>query len=129
MKKLKRSRGNRLIFGVCGGIAEYFNIDATIVRVAWFLLALPSFGTLGLAYLVCGFIIPEDDGFIHPDDQKNYNTMNEKSPLLIGLGLIVVGAYLLSKMFFPQIMDIYEFWPVLLIVLGIYILINQNKDK
>ena len=93
MKKLKRSRGNRLIFGVCGGIAEYFNIDATIVRVAWFLLALPSFGTLGLAYLVCGFIIPEDDGFIHPDDQKNYNTMNEKSPLLIGLGLIVVGAH------------------------------------
>ena len=129
MKKLKRSKSNRLIFGVCGGIAEYFNIDATIVRVAWFLLALPSFGTLGLAYLVCGFIIPEDDGFIHQDEQNNNSTTNEKSPLYIGLGLIVVGGYLLSRIFFPQIMNLYKFWPVLLIVLGIYILINQNKAK
>ena len=129
MKKLKRSRGNRLILGVCGGIAEYFNIDATIVRLAWFLLALPSFGTLGLAYLVCGFIIPEDDGFIHPDEQNSHNKMNEKSPLFIGIGLILVGAYLISKEFYPRLLDIYEFWPVLLIVLGIYILISQNKDK
>jgi len=37
-KKLHRSSVNRMLFGVCGGIGEYFNIDPTIIRLAWALL-------------------------------------------------------------------------------------------
>ena len=51
MKKLFRSRENRMICGVCGGVAEYFNIDPTLVRLGWVLVAACSFGTGSLHIL------------------------------------------------------------------------------
>ena len=56
-KKLYRSTQNKMIAGVCAGLAEYLNIDPTIVRVIWALVALSGAGIL--AYLVCALIIPE----------------------------------------------------------------------
>ena len=56
-KKLYRSKTNKTIAGVCGGLAEYLNIDPTIIRVIWALVALSGAGLL--AYLVCALIIPE----------------------------------------------------------------------
>ena len=129
MKKLTRSRSNKIIFGVCGGIAEYLNIDATLIRVAWFLLTLPMLGSLGLAYLVCGFIIPEDDGFIYPEGNNSNPINNNNAPILFGIGLIVFGGYHLIKIIFPQILNFSRYWPILLIILGIYILISSKKDK
>ncbi len=58
-KRLYRSRMNRTICGVCGGIAEYFNIDPTIVRLGGVLLACISFGTGVLAYFIAAVIIPD----------------------------------------------------------------------
>ena len=46
------------VFGVCGGIAEYFDIDPTIVRVAWAVLIF-AYGTGLLAYLVCALCMPK----------------------------------------------------------------------
>ena len=57
MKKLYRSTTNKTIAGVCAGLAEYLNIDPTIVRVIWALVGLSGAGLL--AYLVCALIIPE----------------------------------------------------------------------
>lgn len=62
MKKLLRSKDNKVISGVCAGIAAYFNIDATVVRVIWAILALCSFGVAAIAYILCAIIIPVDDG-------------------------------------------------------------------
>ena len=60
MKRLYRSKTDRKIAGVCGGIAEYFKIDPTIVRVIAVLLLLPG-GLPGLLpYLVLWVIIPEN---------------------------------------------------------------------
>ncbi|HPD98977.1 MAG TPA: PspC domain-containing protein [Candidatus Saccharibacteria bacterium] len=59
MKKLYRSRTNSVLFGICGGIAEYFNIDATVVRVATVVLGVLSGGTIVLAYILCLFIMPK----------------------------------------------------------------------
>ena len=56
-KKLYRSTTNKTIAGVCAGLAEYLNIDPTIVRVIWALVSLSGAGLL--AYLVCALIIPE----------------------------------------------------------------------
>jgi len=56
-KKLYRSR-NKWIAGVAGGLAEYFNIDPTIVRVVWLILAL-AYGAGILAYLIAWLIIPQ----------------------------------------------------------------------
>ena len=60
MKKLTLSESNKKIVGVCGGIAEYFGIDATIVRIGWILATLISFGTALLAYLICWTVMPND---------------------------------------------------------------------
>ena len=57
-KKLYRNTQNKMIAGVCSGLAEYLNIDSTIVRVIWALVALSGAGIL--AYLVCALIIPEE---------------------------------------------------------------------
>ena len=56
-KKLYRSNTNKTIAGVCGGLAEYLNIDPTIIRVIWALVALSGAGLV--AYLICALIIPE----------------------------------------------------------------------
>lgn len=57
-KKLYRSNDEKKIAGVCGGIAEYFRIDPTIVRLIWAAVCLFA-GTGILAYIVCALIIPE----------------------------------------------------------------------
>ena len=57
-RKLYRSRDQRMIAGVCGGLADYFNIDATLVRVLFLLLAV--FGGTGLViYIVMWVIVPD----------------------------------------------------------------------
>ena len=54
MKRLYRSRNNRVLAGVCGGIGEYFNIDPVLIRV----LAIVILGFGWLAYLIAAIIIP-----------------------------------------------------------------------
>ena len=57
-KKLYKSKKDKKLAGVCGGIAEYFNIDPTLIRVGWILLS--CFGGSGLvAYIICAIIMPE----------------------------------------------------------------------
>ena len=59
-KRLYKSRNNKMICGVCAGIADYFNIDPSIVRVLWAVLALAA-GTGVLAYFICALVMPEGD--------------------------------------------------------------------
>lgn len=58
MKKLIRSSKDRVLAGICGGLGEYFNIDVTIVRLIMVVLAVFSFGSIALAYLIAMLIIP-----------------------------------------------------------------------
>ena len=59
MKKLYRSKSDRKLAGVCGGLAECLNIDPTIIRVIWAITSL--FALVGIiAYVVCAVIIPEE---------------------------------------------------------------------
>ena len=61
-KKLYRSANDKKIAGVCGGLAKYLNVDPTVIRVIWALIALGSAGIL--AYIVCALVIPEEPGNI-----------------------------------------------------------------
>ena len=56
-KKLYKSNQNKMIDGVCGGIAEYFGIDPTVVRLIWALFSLMG-GSGILAYIIAAIIIP-----------------------------------------------------------------------
>lgn len=59
-RKLYRSRNNRMIFGVCAGLAEFFGIDPTVVRLVFAAGALLGFGSFVLIYLVMFFVVPEE---------------------------------------------------------------------
>lgn len=59
-KKLFRSRTDRKLSGICGGMGSYFGCDSTLMRVAWVLAAFISGGLAILAYLVLIFVVPNE---------------------------------------------------------------------
>lgn len=71
-KKLYRSKTDKKICGVCGGLAEFLEIDVTIVRLVWALVVLfAGFGLL--AYIVCALILPEKpDGTVTVVNEDDY---------------------------------------------------------
>lgn len=61
-KRLTKSKTEKKIFGVCGGIAEYLNVDPTIVRLVW-AGSVIIFGVGVIGYLAAALILPEDKNF------------------------------------------------------------------
>lgn len=138
MKRLYRSRQNRVIGGVCGGIGEYLEIDPVLIRLVWGILFL--IGGVGfIAYLIAWIIIPEEQWSpASGDDATRKPTVknNHMPQLIIGLFLVFIGAALLIRdwWYLDQIFrDIFRFSiryliPILFIGLGIRILvIGQRK--
>lgn len=69
-KKLYKSNSDKKISGVCGGIAEYFNMDSTIVRLIWVALSF-AYGAGILAYFVCVLVVPnKSEGIQNKDNQE-----------------------------------------------------------
>lgn len=58
-KRLYKSTTDKKISGVCGGIANYFNIDPTIVRILWALFSL-AYGTGVIAYIIFALVMPDE---------------------------------------------------------------------
>lgn len=135
-KRLYRSKGDRKISGVCGGLAEYFEIDSTIVRLLW-LISIIVYGTGLIIYIAAAIIIPEKEEFNsgirldkdsdEPKDSESNtfsrNFDDEKNKKLLGYGLIVAGVILLGKKFvFFQWLNLKFLFPILLIFAGLLIL-------
>jgi phage shock protein C len=74
-KKLYRSRNNKTLAGVCGGLADYFEIDVTLVRLIWvaFFFLSAGFPTL-MAYVIAALIIPQEP--INDGGNNNYDNVN-----------------------------------------------------
>ena len=62
-KKLYKSRNDQKIDGVCAGIANYFNVDPTVIRLAWVLFCVLG-GSGVLAYIICALVIPREPEYI-----------------------------------------------------------------
>ena len=56
-KKLYRSLKNRMLAGVCAGVADYFGLDPTVIRLAWVVFSCLA-GSGVLAYIICAIVIP-----------------------------------------------------------------------
>lgn len=69
-KRLYRSRKNRRVAGVCAGIADYLGVDASLVRIAWVLLALAG-GPGVLLYIILAAIVPEEPEFVQATAEKS----------------------------------------------------------
>lgn len=59
-KRLRKSRYDKKIAGVCGGLAEYFEIDPTLVRILFFAGFIFGLGSPGLIYIILWAVLPED---------------------------------------------------------------------
>ncbi|MGG0823817.1 PspC domain-containing protein [Paenibacillus turicensis] len=70
MKKLYRSRTDKKVSGLCGGLSIYFNIDASIVRLVIAVVMLLSFGTVLLLYIIASIIIPKEP---YGSNSNNHN--------------------------------------------------------
>ena len=62
MKKLYRSKTDKKICGVCGGLGEYLNVDSTLIRLVWLLVALTGSGIL--VYFIAAVIMPDEPDVI-----------------------------------------------------------------
>jgi len=131
IKKLYRSREDKMLAGVCAGIAEYFNIETALVRILWVIFSL--FGGIGLFLYIAGVvIIPENPA--HLGEEKSRETKNDKA-LFWGALLIAIGVALLLKQFgFFYYVNFWSFpwqmiWAVFLIIVGLFLLYNRDPFK
>lgn len=96
MKKIHRSQSDRVLAGVCGGFAEYFNIDPVVVRIIWIFMILIG-GSGIIAYILCLLLIPENADHRRLPMYRNLISTNRKNSLWgiisIVLGLILVFQY------------------------------------
>lgn len=135
MNNLYRSRQNRMIAGVAGGMAEYADFDATLMRFIW-ILAFFAGGVGFLAYIICWIIIPEGSTD-HAAYPTNYNEAGLATDVAqqkaarhrnAGLFLIGLGLIFLAKNLVPwQYWD--KAWPLLLVAVGLYILLGNRKGE
>ncbi|MBM2839750.1 MAG: Phage shock protein PspC (stress-responsive transcriptional regulator) [Bacteroidetes bacterium] len=98
VKRLCKSRTNRMIDGVCGGVAEYFGLDPTLVRIVWVLLTL--LGGSGILLYIAGMIImPAGPYPSNPADQPASSISSSSNHRFWGILLVVVGSlWLMSNL-------------------------------
>jgi phage shock protein C len=134
-KRLYRSNKDIMISGVCGGIAEYFNIDPTIVRIVTILLTVASFSGLVIAYIIGMIIIPKrpthheyETEFYESEDGITYEEREKKTKNIVGISLIAIGVFFLMQNYFWWF-DKFSFWSLILIVLGIILIFSTRKKS
>ena len=144
-KKLYRSKTQKVFAGVCGGIAEYFNIDVTLIRLVWVILTLPGLFPGIILYIIAAIIIPEGSDVYHgayeQDEATNSNSFHtefedyhtfdgrNKFLIIIGLVLIVVGGLTLFRDLFPSMWYTFKklIFPISIIILGGAIIYSATK--
>ncbi len=134
-RRLYKSRRNKIIDGVCGGFAEYFDVDASIVRLLWVLVTLMG-GTGFIAYLVAMIIMPVNpEHLVSPSPTTTQTNGKSDRRRFFGVLLILVGSLVL-------LVNIGWFWdfgwwsftrsillPMLIIGLGAFLIYLQTSRK
>ena len=117
--KLYRSKSDKMVFGVCGGIAEYLRVDSTLIRIITILLFFTGVWIFGF-YIILGIIIPEN-----PSQKKVKSIKIKKDSKMLGFGLIIIGIILFINSYIN--INWFQVWPILLILLGVFLLWQNQK--
>lgn len=139
-KKLYRLPKQGQIAGVCAGLAEYFDIDVTLVRIIFIFLALITGGGFIVAYILMAIIMPSAEKGTNAgndftqnvhglaDELRDSNRQN-KLRNIAGVGLILLGVWLFLGQLYPEwVSKGWDYvWPVLVILLGIFIATRRGK--
>ncbi|MDO9535947.1 MAG: PspC domain-containing protein [Bacillota bacterium] len=146
--RVYRSHSNKVIAGVAGGLAEYFDVDVVLVRLLWVVAGFAGGGIL--AYIIAWIVIPERDSIVNRKENiysQNHEMETEPESVIeetekttsgqgteqvrarrqriFGLFLIGFGIIFLARQFLG--IFFHSFWPVLLIILGVFLLIRDRK--
>lgn len=121
--RLTRSRQDRVIAGVCGGLGHYFNLDPVLVRVGFVALTLAA-GAGILIYILAAIILPEAS--LEEDHARSDVATVSQGRLIFGGLLILVGAFLLMREIFPWFSD-QVIWATVLIALGLAVVLKGTQ--
>jgi phage shock protein C len=115
---VRRSRSERVIAGVCGGVGRYLGVDPVLLRIAFIILALAN-GLGVIAYVVCWVAIPEE----RPDQPSAPAPQGrrETGRLVLGGSLVVLGLVLLLDRLAPDLDEL--FWPVAVVAVGVAVML------
>jgi len=134
-KKLFRSVDDNIIAGVCGGLAQYFQIDSSLVRIIFVLLAIGG-GSGLLIYLILWLVIPVKKETERENDKDKVKSIAKEIKLetkmkrtkrinILGVVLILVGLVSLWNQVFPKLIDWEIVWPVILVLIGILLIFRD----
>ena len=131
MDKLSRSRSDRWLAGVCGGLANYLGIDPSIVRIFFAMLTLAN-GLGLLIYIVMAIVVPKSPEGIEESAPKMPLWENRQASYLVGTALVILGIfYLVSNLNLPWLywLDFGFLWPVALIFAGSLLLLRVIRRQ
>lgn len=144
-KKLYRRPKEGKIFGVAAGLAEYFELDVTLLRLILVILVIAGAGFVIPIYLVLALLLPTNkveaqSGISTSSVQSNFSELSRefveggagnRAKHYLGIGLIVIGSWLFLSRLFPEVFNLGWdlFWPVALILAGILLLAKIGGRK
>jgi phage shock protein C len=139
-ERLYRSRTDRILAGVCGGLAERLGVDPSLIRIAWVVLALATAVVpFVVLYVVMAVIVPErpaGDAGPPPSGEgeapagvgsRSGRARSEDLAVLLGAGLVVVGLVVLLDRWFWIRVDWQLVWPAVLIVIGVLLILQTLR--
>ncbi|MFZ2125742.1 MAG: PspC domain-containing protein [Candidatus Saccharimonadales bacterium] len=142
-KLLRRLPQQGQIAGVCAGIAEYISMDVTLVRVIFIILAIITGGGFILVYILLAIVMPSaevktpskdtdiaQNVKVLADDMRGSKQQSRMRNFL-GFGLVLLGTWLFLGQLYPSWIDRiwYYAWPIVLILLGIFIATRRTSDE
>jgi phage shock protein C len=146
-KKLYRSKTNRVIFGVCGGLGEYFETDPLLMRILFVILSFIN-GVGLIAYLILAVVVPEQNG--EKKSKKNGSAMEEvqertqeiaeeikdnnwlkSAKNICGLVIVLIGMNILFEQVFQYSLFTWVNWGIIwglvIVLIGLRIISRSNK--
>jgi phage shock protein C len=115
---VRRSRSERVLAGVCGGVGRYLGVDPVLLRIAFIILALAN-GLGVIAYVVAWVAIPEERPGQPPAAAPE--ARRETGRLVLGGSLVVLGLVLLVDRLAPDLDEL--FWPVAVVAVGVAVML------
>jgi len=129
-RRLERSRDDRVLAGVCGGLGEYFGVDAVLIRIAALVLLFAG-GAGALLYLIGWIAMPEapEAGVGTAAGSGPPAPAPERTSGAVALGLLFValGAFFLVDEIWSDFLDWQYIWPIALIAVGAAVLLRARR--